>query len=71
MLDGVKDGLLNDPRKCKFDPSVLLCKGGDSDSCLTQAQVDGAKLVYAPRKRRTANSFSPAKSPAASWSGRS
>src|SRR5580698_2922243 len=27
MLDGVKDGLLNDPRKCKFDPSVLLCKG--------------------------------------------
>src|SRR4029077_6547522 len=28
-LDGVKDGLLNDPRKCKFDPGVLLCKGPD------------------------------------------
>ena len=46
-LDGVKDGLLNDPRKCKFDPAVLLCKGADSDACLTAEQVEGAKLVYA------------------------
>jgi len=28
--DGVKDGLLNDPRSCKFDPATLLCKGADS-----------------------------------------
>ena len=28
--DGVKDGLLNDPHKCNFDPGTLLCKGGDS-----------------------------------------
>ena len=38
-LDGVKDGILNDPRQCKFDPASLLCKEGDSDSCLTAAQV--------------------------------
>jgi hypothetical protein len=25
-LDGVKDGILNDPSKCHFDPQVLLCK---------------------------------------------
>ncbi len=25
--DGLKDGLINNPRACAFDPSVLLCKG--------------------------------------------
>ena len=25
--DGIKDGILNDPRQCKFDVSTLLCKG--------------------------------------------
>src|SRR5258708_5015513 len=39
-MDGVKDGLLNDPRKCRFDPSTLLCKSGDNDSCLTAPQVE-------------------------------
>ena len=37
--DGVKDGVLNDPRKCHFNPATLLCKEGDSASCLTQPQV--------------------------------
>src|SRR5215470_10053819 len=41
--DGVKDGLINNPRACKFDPSVLLCKGADSDSCLTQPQLESVK----------------------------
>jgi hypothetical protein len=44
--DGVRDGILNDPRKCHFDPSTLLCKGGDSDSCLTAAQVTTLKKLY-------------------------
>ena len=26
-LDGVKDGLIGDPHKCKFDPASLLCIG--------------------------------------------
>jgi len=25
-LDGVKDGVLDDPRQCKFDPATLICK---------------------------------------------
>jgi len=45
-LDGVKDGLLTNPRKCTFDPSVLLCKNGDSDTCLTAPQVEGVKVAY-------------------------
>jgi len=46
-LDGLKDGVLNDPRKCHFDPSVLLCKGTDSDRCLTEPQVDSLRQIYA------------------------
>ena len=26
-VDGVKDGLIQDPRQCHFDPTVLLCHG--------------------------------------------
>jgi Tannase and feruloyl esterase len=46
-LDGVEDGVIDDPRKCHFDPAVLLCKGGDSDTCLTGPQVEGLKKIYA------------------------
>ncbi len=45
-LDGVKDGVLNDPRNCHFDPSTLQCKGKESDACLTKPQVDSLKLIY-------------------------
>jgi feruloyl esterase len=46
--DGLKDGLIADPRACRFDPAVLLCKGEGTESCLTAAQVDAAKNVYSP-----------------------
>jgi feruloyl esterase len=46
-LDGVVDGILNDPRTCHFDPATLLCKNGDSDQCLTQSQVNVLKAIYA------------------------
>lgn len=45
-LDGVKDGVLEDPTRCHFDPETLACKGGDEPSCLTGAQVKLAKKVY-------------------------
>jgi len=44
--DGVADGVLNDPRQCHVDPASLLCKAGDSDSCLTQPQVTALKKLY-------------------------
>jgi hypothetical protein len=45
-LDGVTDGIVNDPRQCHFDPAVLLCNGADSDSCLTAPQVSTLKKLY-------------------------
>jgi len=47
-LDGVKDGILNDPTRCKFNPAVTQCKGADGPNCLTPAQVETAKKFYAP-----------------------
>jgi feruloyl esterase len=46
--DGLKDGLIDDPTTCSFDPKVLLCKGTDSPSCLTAPQVNAAKKIYSP-----------------------
>ena len=45
-LDGVKDGVLENPTQCKFDPKVLLCKEGDAPSCLTAPQVEAARRLY-------------------------
>jgi feruloyl esterase len=45
--DGVKDGVLENPRRCKFDPASLVCKGSDTTRCLTPAQVNTARLIYA------------------------
>ena len=44
--DGVKDGVLDDPTKCNFDPAVLLCKGAETDDCLTDKQVAALKKIY-------------------------
>jgi feruloyl esterase len=46
--DGLKDGIINNPLKCKFDPAVTLCKNGDGPNCLTAPQVEAAKKLYAP-----------------------
>jgi feruloyl esterase len=45
-LDGVRDGILNDPRQCHFDPSSIQCKAEESDKCLTAAQVTALKKLY-------------------------
>jgi Tannase and feruloyl esterase len=54
-LDGAKDGLITDPRACKFDPATLLCPANppDANKCLTQAEVDTVNLVYGGLKDPT------------------
>ena len=41
--DGVKDGVIENPLKCKFDPASIECKGAESDTCLTAPQVAVAR----------------------------
>ncbi len=51
-MDGVNDGILSDPEKCRFDPAALLCKEADSDSCLNPQQVEAVKRVFTDTKTK-------------------
>jgi feruloyl esterase len=72
-LDGVKDGLIEDPRACHFDPGTIACKGADSSDCLTVAQVAALRRIYAgPKNPRTGEQIFPGYSPGAenaTWRG--
>jgi feruloyl esterase len=46
LTDGIKDGLVSDPRVCRFDPSVLVCTSGDTPACLTPKQAAALKQIY-------------------------
>ncbi|ODP37862.1 tannase/feruloyl esterase family alpha/beta hydrolase [Sphingomonas turrisvirgatae] len=45
-IDGVKDGIIDDPRRCRFDPAVLQCPASGGAACLTAEQVAAARAVY-------------------------
>jgi feruloyl esterase len=58
--DGVKDGLLEDPSACRFDPSILTGKDADGPDCLTPKQVAALKRIYTgPVNPRTGKSIYP------------
>ncbi len=58
--DGAKDGIITDPRSCRFDVSTLACKSGDAASCLTPPQVAAVRAIYAGAKNpRTGQSIYP------------
>jgi feruloyl esterase len=60
-LDAVTDGVIENPRKCKFDPAVTMCKAGATTDCLNADQVAAAKQIYsaATNPRNKAEVFPP------------
>jgi feruloyl esterase len=57
-LDGVKDGLIADHRRCSFDVKKLRCSGADGANCLTSEQVAAVEKVYTgPVNPRTGKPF--------------
>lgn len=64
--DGLTDGVLDDPRRCKIDLKKLQCKGAEGDACFTPAQVKTLEMIYAPfRHPRTKEMLYPAFNPSA------
>lgn len=60
--DGLVDGQIGDPRQCNFDPAVLQCgaAGADPATCLSAAQVQASKAIYAgPRRTGSGETVSP------------
>ena len=44
--DTLHEGFLNNPQQCTFDFSKLLCKGAESNECLTQPQLKAVEMFY-------------------------
>jgi len=77
-LDGVKDGLIENPARCHFDPAPIVCKGadpstssgspraesrGDSAECLTPKQAAAAKALMGPAKTPAGREIFPGYAP--------
>ena len=61
--DGVKDGVIENPRACRFDTSVLKCQGAETDACLTVPQMAALNTVYGGLKRVEGRAVFPGLSP--------
>jgi len=58
--DGIKDGIINNPLTCNFDPRVMLCKNGDASDCFTAPQLEALqKVISGPRNPRTGQEVYP------------
>ncbi len=45
-IDGLKDGLIENPELCHFNPVSVQCKGEDATNCLTAPQMGAAQKIY-------------------------
>ena len=59
-LDGVIDGVISDPRQCRFDPHALVCgrPGAPTDgTCLSSPEADAVQQIWArPARHAIASS---------------
>jgi len=58
-LDGVADGVISNVAACAFDPASLLCPADESDTCLTQEQINTAQAIYGEFKLANGTSIYP------------
>ena len=59
--DGVTDGVIDDPRKCTYDPAPLTCQAGqDPSTCLTDKQVAAVRKIWdGPRNSKGERVYAP------------
>ncbi|KAK2012842.1 tannase and feruloyl esterase [Colletotrichum eremochloae] len=66
-IDGVEDGIIEDPTLCQFDAGTLLCQddsaADDSTDCLSSKQVDIVRSIFSPTIDAQGNLFWPGMNP--------
>ncbi|KAK1993167.1 hypothetical protein LX36DRAFT_643558 [Colletotrichum falcatum] len=66
-IDGVEDGIIEDPALCQFDPGILLCQddsaAADRTDCLSGKQVEIVRSIFSPTKDAQGNLFWPGMNP--------
>jgi feruloyl esterase len=70
--DGLADGLIADPRKCRFDPKSLICGAAETSACLTPTQAAALQKIYdGPKNPRTGERVFPGFAPGSekAWTG--
>jgi len=58
-VDGLKDGLIEAPFDCEFDPGTLLCAETDTSDCLTAEQVETLRAWYGGPKNSVGEQLYP------------
>ncbi|KAK1979836.1 Tannase/feruloyl esterase [Colletotrichum cereale] len=67
-IDGVEDGIIEDPTLCQFDAGTLLCRddsaaAADSAGCLSSEQVDIVRGIFSPTRDAQGSLFWPGMNP--------
>ena len=72
LLDGVEDGVIDDPRKCTkevFNVSKLECRSDQKKGCLTPGQIETAEFMYAGLLNADGKVLSPGVPPGSEGAG--
>lgn len=63
-IDGVVDGIIEDPNLCDFHPETLLCTDANSKAdCLSSIQVEKVRKILSPLYSDDGNLLYPAMQP--------
>ena len=58
-LDGVRDGLISDPRTCRVDFAEFLCGEEQSGDCLSKSQLEALLKIYGGPKNGSGQQIHP------------
>jgi len=61
--DGVRDGVIENPLACHFDPQVLRCQPGQTQDCLSAPQVQALQQIYGDAHDRDGKRIFPGLAP--------
>jgi feruloyl esterase len=68
-LDGVMDGIIEDPTLCNYNPDSLICSGSNTTSCITSTQANTIRQIFSPFLDSKGNLIFPRMQPGSELNG--